>query len=57
MTWLFAYLLVGFVLYWVGTDVFKIEYGATWKTNLAAILCWPVAIIVGACVRRTPRKS
>ena len=56
MAWLLAYLLVGFVLYWVGTDVFKLEYKAAWRANLAAILCWPIAILVGACARRTPRE-
>lgn len=47
MIWLLAYLLVGFVISWVGSNVLSAKPNpAGWAWELAAVLLWPVTILI-----------
>lgn len=46
MTWLLAYLLFGFVVSWIGTNVYKKTSDNGWRWELAAVILWPITVLV-----------
>ena len=44
--WSLLYLLVGFVLSWVGTHIGKAESDNSWPWELAAVVFWPITIVI-----------
>jgi len=52
LTWFLAYLLAGFVIEWIGTQFLKVPPALSWRLELAAIICWPVTIIVAIAAKR-----
>ena len=46
MTWLLAYLLVGFVLHFIGGAILGAHQHSDWRWELAGILLWPLTAVV-----------
>jgi len=46
MTGLLGYLLVGFVVSWVGSNVFRHTSDNSWPWELASVLLWPLTIVL-----------
>lgn len=55
MIWLLAYLLFGFAVSWFGTNVYKKTSDAGWQWELAAVVLWPLTILVVIAYRPKPK--
>lgn len=47
MCWFFGYLLIGFVLRWIGSRIERVSFSDTWQFDLLTIVFWPVSIVCG----------
>lgn len=57
MAWLLAYLLVGFVLHFIGGAIYRAPHNNDWRWELATIFFWPaVALIAAYNIVRTKMK-
>jgi hypothetical protein len=56
MTDLLAYLLIGFVLHWIATQILRVETNLDWRWELAATIFWPIAAICGIILVRRDRQ-
>lgn len=45
MTNLLTYLLIGFVIHWVGAQVFKAPPNPSWLWELTATVLWPLTLL------------
>lgn len=46
MTIILGYLLVGFVLHWIGAQVWKVTANESTAWELAATVLWPITVLV-----------
>lgn len=46
-----GYLLVGFVLHWIGAQVFKIPPNKSTTWELAAAILWPLTLLALLCIK------
>jgi hypothetical protein len=45
MDWLLAYLLFGFVVSWIGSNIMHIKPNESWRWELAATVLWPFTVL------------